>query len=496
MKSDLFKFIGIRRKLIVYFLITILLLGITSLVSYFTARIVQNNTEDIITDYAYLNALNNDVNGLTTNLEKYLTSASSEDLLNYYAYYNNLLNTSVGIERAKSYEQDQMLLKDIGFMIEELLSEAESAVMAKRGRISSQYITHFSRSNVISEYIELYINRLLDNRLESGSEKYDTLNRTMRAISYTNLLLIVAMIIINIYIGIRSTYKLTHPLTELSHSAEEIAKGNFEIELTQTHTGDETDILAGAFIKMVNSVKYHIDDLKEQAEVEKKLKEQEMQNLKISALLQEAELKFLQSQINPHFLFNTLNAASQLAVIEGAERSSNFVQNIAHVFRYNLKNMDELVNLSEEIEFVKNYMNILKMRFGDRISYFEEFDEAALTQKIPRITLQPIVENAYIHGLQNLERKGEIHLKVIDEPKQIKIIIFDNGSGMTQEQVEKIIGFDEKTGQEKHLTGIGVYNVVQRLKLLFHITETSDLIQIESEIDMGTKVTLALPKSI
>ncbi|WDU82763.1 histidine kinase [Caloramator sp. Dgby_cultured_2] len=89
----------------------------------------------------------------------------------------------------------------------------------------------------------------------------------------------------------------------------------------------------------------------------------------MASLLKEAELKFLQSQINPHFLFNTLNAASQLAMIEGSDKASEFIENIAQLFRYNLKNIDDLVPLRDEIEHVKNYMGILKMRFGNRIEF-------------------------------------------------------------------------------------------------------------------------------
>jgi two-component system, sensor histidine kinase YesM len=494
MNRDIFTFIGIRKKLIMYFLLTILLLGIISIFSYYNAKIVLKNTNSIITDYAYLNNLNNDVNLLMTELEKYLTTASSENLLNYYTHYNRVQEISRKIPRSADYNYELLLLKDVGNMIDELIVETDNAVQAKRGRISSKYIAHFKRSNEISEYIKLYNNKLLDNKLKTGSEKYENINKSMNFISYLNLFVIIAAVLANLYIAVVSTYRLTKPITELSHSAEKIAEGDFDIELTQTHTGDETDILAGAFIKMVKSIRDYIDELKSQAEVEKRLKEQEMQNLKMVSLLKEAELKFLQSQINPHFLFNTLNAAAQLAIIEGADKSSEFIENIAHLFRYNLKNIDELTSLGDEIQYVRNYMQILKMRFGSRIDFYTNIDADALDVKIPRIIIQPIVENAFIHGLQNLERNGEIHLNVKLQNNFISIEVIDNGMGMDSSYIDSILCMnDDNSIKKKHATGIGISNVVQRLQNLFNIEDFKELICIESEIGQGTKVVLRIP---
>ncbi len=226
MNRELFTFIGIRKKLIIYFLITILLLSITSLFSYYNARTVLRNTNSIVADYSYLNNLNNDVTQLMTELEKYLTTASSENLLNYYTHYNNLQETSRKIPRTAEYSYEMLLLKDIGNMLDELVVETDNAVLAKRGRISSKYITYFQRSNEISEYIKLYNNKLLDDKLKSGSEKYENINKRMGFISYLNLLIIFVAVLVNLYIAVMSTYRLTKPITELSHSAEKIAEGD------------------------------------------------------------------------------------------------------------------------------------------------------------------------------------------------------------------------------------------------------------------------------
>lgn len=494
MNVEMFRFTGIRKKLISYYLIMTLILGVTSLFSYYNAKVILLKMNTVITDYVYLNRLNSGVNLLMTELEKYLTTKSSESLLNYYNIYNSLQEESRNIPREALYDQDYLMLKDVGYMIDNLLAEADNAVTAKRGRISSEYISHFSRSNEISENIKFYINMLMEDKLQKGSDKYTAITKNMNYLSYANLFIIFGSVILSLFLAIMFTYRLTKPIIELSHSAERVSAGDFEVNISGIKTEDEVNVLASAFSKMIASIKSYIDELKRQAEVEKLLKEQEMQNLRMKSLLKDAELKSLQSQINPHFLFNTLNAASQLSMMEGADKTSEFVENIAELFRYNLRKLDEPATLADEIKYAKNYMFILKTRFGSRIEFRTDIDERFQNTKIPCTIIQPIIENAFIHGLQNLERAGEIILAVRYSEENLLIEVVDNGEGMTEGQVEAIMS--QKHGedlQRKHVTGIGISNVIERLQLYYNRTEVCDVIEIESRPGKGTRVTLKIP---
>lgn len=494
MNKEMFTFTGIRKKLITYYLIMTLLLGVTSIFSYYNAKVILIKMNTVITDYVYLNSLNSNVNLLMTELEKYLTTKSSENLLNYYNVYNSLQEQSLEIPREALYDNDYLMLKDIGFMIDNLLIEADNAVKAKRGRISSEYISHFTRSNQISENIKFYINILLGDKLQKGSDKYTAITKNMNYLSYVNLFIIIGSVFISISLAIVSTYRLTKPIIELSHSAERVSAGDFNVNLSKIKTDDEISILADAFNKMILSIKSYIDELKRQAEVEKLLKEQEMQNLRMKSLLKDAELKSLQSQINPHFLFNTLNAASQLSMMEGADRTSEFIENIADLFRYNLRKLDEPATLADEIRYAKNYMFILKTRFGNRIEFNTDVDERVLNVKIPCTIIQPIIENAFIHGLQNLERAGEILLAVRLQEGRILIEVEDNGEGMTESQVAALLSDRSSDNlNRKHVTGIGISNVIERLQLYYNIVEIRDVIDIESKPGYGTRVTLKIP---
>ncbi|MFX0560033.1 sensor histidine kinase [Tepidibacillus infernus] len=330
--------------------------------------------------------------------------------------------------------------------------------------------------------------------MQNGSAKYQLLTKNMSFISYLNLLLIISSLIINIFLAIFFTYRLTKPIIELSHSAERISKGDFDIEPVKIETNDEINLLVKAFNKMVVNIKSYIDDIKGQAEIENRLKEQEMQNLKMKSLLKDAELKSLQSQINPHFLFNTLNTAAQLAMLEGADKSSQFIDNMSELFRYKLRKLDQPVTLRDELANVKNYMYILKTRFGDRISFNIDIDETILEAKIPCTIIQPIVENAFIHGLEDIERNGEIYLSIKAKGNKIYIEVRDNGKGMNKKEIKAIVS-DRSNSSKGHVTGIGLQNVIDRLRLFFNIYDIEEVIKIESVIDMGTSVILMIPNN-
>jgi sensor histidine kinase YesM len=493
MKKDMWRFTGIRRKLIVYYLIITILMGITSFYSYYNAKSVINRLKSIFVDYIYLNNLNTDVNMLETEVEKYLSTKSSDALLNYYTLYNKLQEQASAILNEKNYDQDGLMLKDIGNMIESLLNETDAAINAKRGRISSEYIAHFTRSNKISEYIKLYINNLLNSKLQEGSLKYASITKNMEFISYLNMFLIIGSILFNIFFAIFFTYRITKPLIDLSHLAVRVSKGDFDVRPLSIKTNDEINILAEAFNKMVVSIKNYIGEIKNQAEVEKKLKEQEMQNLKMRNILKEAELKALQSQINPHFLFNTLNAAAQLAMMEGADKSSEFIENVANLFRYNLKKLDTTVTLEDEINNVKTYMYILKTRFGDRVDFKVDVDEGVLDVEMPCTIIQPVVENAFIHGLEDIEKGGFIKLTVKKDNDKVLIKVIDNGIGMSEEKVRAILSADNEDLSKRHVTGIGMHNIINRLRLFYNTSAIEDVIEIDSKIGEGTKVTLKIP---
>jgi sensor histidine kinase YesM len=205
-------------------------------------------------------------------------------------------------------------------------------------------------------------------------------------------------------------------------------------------------------------------------------------------------MKALQMQINPHFLFNTLNAGVQLAMIEGADRTSSFLDDIAKIFRYNVKSLDRKVKIKDEIDAVRAYSNLFYVRFGEIIRFDYNIDCSLLDIEVPPLIIQPLVENAAIHGVGNIEEGGMIFISLERGKSSVNISVEDNGVGMSEDTRQKILRcYKFESDKSGHTTGIGLYNVMQRLRLFF---DCEDVIEVESKPGKGTKVTLKIPCSV
>ena len=198
----------------------------------------------------------------------------------------------------------------------------------------------------------------------------------------------------------------------------------------------------------------------------------------------------LQSQINPHFLFNTLNAISRLALLEGADRTQEVVYALAELLRGSLRKAGQLAPLREELSYVHNYLLIQQTRYPDRLKVEFDVEEDCLQSEIPLLTLQPLVENAIVHGLEPKEAGGTLWLRIMRLGDQVQIEIIDDGLGMPEDVVEEIKKLDRTRTGRCHVTGLGVNNVVKRLQ--YHFGDEFQW-QIQSEIGQGTHITIYLP---
>lgn len=206
--------------------------------------------------------------------------------------------------------------------------------------------------------------------------------------------------------------------------------------------------------------------------------------------LQQAELKALQSQMNPHFLFNSLNVIARLAYLEGAEETKDMVHSLSDLLRYSLRK-EEIVTLREELNYIKDYIKIQKMRFDEKIEFVVDVDQSLLKYKIPFMSLQPMVENAIIHGLEPKGGEGIIKILSEDEADRLIIKIIDDGVGIEKDKIQEIIKTRERKVTETHTSGMGINNVHQRLQ---HYYGSKYGVEIYSNEREGTEVKIFFPK--
>ena len=202
--------------------------------------------------------------------------------------------------------------------------------------------------------------------------------------------------------------------------------------------------------------------------------------------LRKTELKALQAQINPHFLYNTLDSIAWMCEQGRSTDAVNMVHALARLFRISISRGHELIPIARELEHAEHYLEIQTCRYKNQFTYAFHVDPACLDYYCNKITLQPIIENAILHGLDLLVEEGHIDVQVYQEGEDILFCVQDNGVGMSPEQVSAIL---EQDAQDR--TGIGIKNVNDRLQIYFG---KGYGLRIVSELDMGTRVEIRMPK--
>ena len=467
-------------SLIIFVVNIFLLLGINSM---------SKEMELVYQDNRYLNRLTNALSDVQDSMTEYLSSKTSDSLRAYYRTSQHFLILTEELDGRVTDLSFGRMERNIKYMSQNYLEEVELTIEAKRGRNVEKYRTYYENATEVYQYISEYITSLNLELFVSNSEHYSELSELFRTYEFISFIVITVVMGGNIIIITNLVSTIIQPLRKLADSANEVAEGNFDAELLDISYNDEIGIVSNAFNKMVISIKQYIERLRMSIEKERHMQERE---LMMESHLKDARLKYLQAQINPHFLFNTLNAGAQLAMMEGADKTYEYVQTVADFFRYNVKGKTTEVSIREEVTLVDNYIRILNVRFSGDIGYEKQVDERLLEASMPNMVLQPIVENAVNHGIREMGDKGKITLRVYREDNNICISIGDNGKGISKENIEKILSGNWERKQEQYdNNGIGMDNVISRLRLF---TERDDAVDIKSEGEnMGCEIIIRLP---
>jgi len=211
--------------------------------------------------------------------------------------------------------------------------------------------------------------------------------------------------------------------------------------------------------------------------------------IELQDLLQDAELKALQAQINPHFLFNVLSVAEEAALCENANQTVEIVEKISYMLQYSLKCTRQNTTLQEELRMVQAYLFLQEKRFGDRIQIVFSMAPDIPPLSVPGMSLQPIVENAIRHGVETMEQNGVVQVRVCRRGEVIEVTISDNGCGIEPELLSAIRR-KESIPSRNSAGGIGLVNVLRRMEMFYKQT---GLFEIESVPGGGTAVTLRYP---
>ncbi|MBT9779748.1 HAMP domain-containing protein [Clostridium sp. MCC353] len=470
----------INQRLLAYYLILFFLS--TAIAVYINVgtgkalKIYNNFTNQ----YSELNAFYKDVAVLDGYAQMYLYT-SDEEYLDLYRYTLNQCCEDIS-ELKKSALNEELIWNYTKLQnMVDTYSEVFEEIGIRRQNFQEKY-GFYSRiaENIQNTYIE-YSTLIAD---EMNAAK-DQMNMQLKNQIGTTVIFVLAMMASALLFAYFSARNITLPIRKIVSSIEKIKKEDYNLNLPEKVDTVEVAVLKEAVQEMADEVQASIRHVQEKSQLENQLLEKENENLKVKELLIETELKVLQGQMNPHFLFNTLSLISKMAYLEGAEKTSELMETTTDLLRYSLDKSNSVSDLYSEIESVKNYIKIQEVRFGHRIKF-----ELSVGNHIPKVIMpgmiiQPLIENAVIHGVKNMVSGAHVLVSVKRGGDKVYILVEDNGTGMDSSRLEAVqSGVEEKS--------IGINNVRKRLELFFGI---KPVLSIESAVQCGTAVTVELPVS-
>lgn len=286
----------------------------------------------------------------------------------------------------------------------------------------------------------------------------------------TQIIYVVGIIaaLISTFFSLRVSRSVTKPLIYLTDTMKKFGKGDLFVRVPVLYE-DEIGILSEEFNKMSEQIRQLVDQVYREQRAKRK-----------------SELAALQVQINPHFLYNTLNSVSSLIKMNCPDEAFIMIQAIGTFYRTSLSDGKTLIPLEQEITNIENYIKIQKVRYGNKIEYEIDIENEILQEWIVKLTLQPLVENSIYHGIKEMRGKGIIRIKGWKEKNKVFIQVSDNGLGIPEEKLEELFSKDYR---EKG-SAFGLFNIQQRLQIYFGKEYG---LTVESKLSQGTKATVCIP---
>lgn len=460
-------------------------------------------------DYSYSNVMRQVVslNSYYTQLDKterviqsYVANGAQEDRSSMHeelgvlsGQMNQLKTMGVSVDFQRNIADIAGMQEKSMMLVSEIEEEMSGNQEVLTQRIYSEIQGKYEQISDIYARIDGEFKQLHLQLLNFASNKLDKFVRmgNLYYLVFTGFLSI--LMIYGIVWGKYLRERIVTPVQILTRAAEQIRDGKLfgqTAVVLKEKTCEEISVLVYVFNMMVDQMKEKFRIMEEDAKTKVALREQEVENLRITNLLRTSELRSLQRQMNPHFLFNTMNMIAKNAYMEGAKKTVDLLQRTAYLLRYSLDYMDKAVTLDQEIEILGDYVYLQEQRFGKRIRFLFELDERFHQTRVPCLILQPLVENSIIHGVGSYVKDGQILIRTqyLEEQKKGLIVISDNGEGIPEEELQEL---REKLSSEwEKQERVGLANVYQRLTIFF---ERKADFEIESRAGEGTQVLIRIP---
>ena len=352
---------------------------------------------------------------------------------------------------------------------------AELEKMIVNGSSYEDKIAYLDENIRGSSGLTTVIQGALQEYVYNETKNFDSAKDELRKQTRNAVEIAIAALCISIAVAVGlsmlAVKSVTRPIKKLCSQTRRVAKGDFTAK-TKIETVDEISVLTDSFNEMTAEIGTLVDNIKTQEK-----------NLRIT------ESRLMQAQINPHFLYNTLDAIMWLAEEKKTDDVVSMVNSLSEFFRTTLSKGKDYITVKEEESHVESYLEIQRFRYQDIMDYEINIDEELYPYMIPKLTLQPLVENALYHGIKNKRGKGIIKIRGWKEGKRIFLEVSDNGIGMSEEALNKLRRSMYGINGEVDESGFGLVNVNQRLQ--YYYGEEYG-VYFESEENKGTEATVII----
>ena len=494
---------SIRTQLGVVFVMVLLPIVVTAGAIVAVSRIVVVETREIFDDSLRFEEIDRLLLEADQHLRSYLDVRNLESLQSYYEAIDELQTNAAELPASPQREEPAVSLFLVRRLINRYIASTAEVVAAGRGRLVSEYTQRYRTSVRIRELTSLLVSTLYWQDVGSNLERFTLVSGTLNQLVLESAVaLAVIAVLAVICIGLLSR-QIAHPIAQLSARTHQVADGAFDLpDFGDQKVAREIAELGHSFDVMKRSIQHNIEEINRNADVERRLMEQDIAVLRMRTALRTAQLSALQSRINPHFLYNTLNTGVQLSVVEGAKRTTEYLERFGTAVRGLLADPATPVTVKAEFDSLEHYLYIMRIRFGERIRFVTHVASDVWNLKVPPLILQPLVENCVTHGLRNREEGGlvgaEGRLERHHDRPLLVLQVSDNGDGMSPESRRAILSGEHTNPDPRSFPasrldgerGIGMQNVVERLRLFFG---DHDICEIDSAPGSGTVVRFLLP---
>lgn len=345
----------------------------------------------------------------------------------------------------------------------------------------ANYIKELYKTYNMQKYLELYANRLTKIVLMAGNDYYQVQISALQQMPYLLVVISLTAFVVLVIILRFFTGSIVKTMMQLATVSEKIERNDFSSPDVRWDGSDEIGHLVSAFNKMKSSTENYVIATEEKRQVEEKLYRHELERAELEKRFSMAQLQLIKSQLNPHFLFNTLNMMTRMAQMEEAPVTEEMLVAVGNLLRYSLRTSNAFEPLEQELKVVRDYMYIQQMRFKDRLQWDITCDSTLYREEVPVFLLQPLVENAVIHGISEKEMGGSIHIKIEKSGENLWISVADTGKGMEPEKLAAIRNAMETKGTG---LGIGLGNIYRRISAYYEYGKVT----INSSENTGTVV--------